>query len=114
MKEQEKNELYAMAEALAATFVNRQDSFAVQTKDGRYYSVKETLTTDHVVQHLKGQMTLGVYLLGLDGTAKFSVIDADDNEGFEKLMRAQAALRFPSYMERSRRGGHLWHFFEKP
>ena len=114
MKEQEKNELYGMAEALAATFVNRQDSFAVQTKDGRYYSVKGNLTIDHVIQHLKGQMTLGVYLLGLDGTAKFSVIDADDSEGFEKLMRAQAALRFPSYMERSRRGGHLWHFFEEP
>jgi CHC2-type zinc finger protein/TOTE conflict system primase-like protein len=114
MKEQEKNELYAMAEALAATFVNRQDCFAVQTDSGQYYSVKENLTVNHIVHHLKGNMTLGTYLLGSDGKAKFAVIDADDDEGFAKLLRAQEALRFTSYMERSRRGGHLWFFFEEP
>jgi len=59
-------------------------------------------------------MTLGVYLLGLDGTAKFTVIDADDDESFEKLSKAQETLPFASYMESSRRGGHLWFFFEEP
>lgn len=114
MKEQEQNQLYAIAEGLGKTFINRQDCFAVQADVGHYYSVKEPLTVNHLVRHLKGEMTLGVYLLSSEGKAKFTVIDADDDEGFEKLLRAQEALSFPSYMEGSRRGGHLWFFFEEP
>jgi hypothetical protein len=114
MKEQENQELYITAERLAKTFVNRTDCFALQSDTGQYYSVKDALTVNHVVRHLKGEMTLGVYLLGLDGTAKFAVIDADDDEGFEKLTKVQEALPVPSYMESSRRGAHLWFFFEKP
>src|SRR5688500_2378506 len=112
-KEYEKNELTAMAEGLAKTFVNRQDCYALQLDNGQYYSVKEDLTINLIMRHLKGEVTLGVYLLGLEGKAKFTVIDADDDEGFAKLLKAQQAVRFPSYMERSRRGGHLWFFFEE-
>lgn len=113
MKEQEKKR-YEIAERLAKTFVNRRDSFAVQTDTGQYYSVKELLTANHVIPHLKGEMSLGVYLLSPEGKAKFTVIDADDDDGFGKLIAAQQNLRFPSYMERSRRGGHLWFFFPEP
>src|SRR5688572_25595964 len=114
MKEQENHELYLTADRLAKTFVNRQDCFAIQADTGQYYSVKDALTVNHVVRHLKGEITLGVYLLGLDGTAKFTVIDADDEEGFEKLTQVQERLPLPSYLELSRRGGHLWFFFEEP
>src|SRR5215211_3933250 len=114
MKERENQELYITAERLAKTFVNRQDCFAIQSDTGQYYSVKDTLTVNHVVRHLKGEMTVGVYLLGLDGTAKFTVIDADDDEGFEKLTKVQKTLPLASYMESSRRGGHLWFFFAEP
>jgi hypothetical protein len=114
MKEHEKNQLYVYAEGLGKIFVNRQDCFAVQTDAGQYYSVKEPLTINHLMRHLRGEITLGMYLLSPDGKAKFAVIDADDDEGFGKLLDAQQSLRFPSYMERSRRGGHLWFFFEEP
>src|ERR1044071_8900312 len=113
MKEQENNELYITAEQLTKTFVNRQDRFALQSDTGQYYSVKDTLTVNQVERHLKGEITLGVYLLGPDGTAKFTVIDADDDESFEKLLKVQESFPVPSYMESSRRGGHLWFFFEK-
>src|SRR5215216_604480 len=114
MKEQENQELFVTAERLAKTFVNRTDCFAIQSDTGQYFSVKDTLTVNHIVRHLKGEMTLGVYLLGLDGTAKFTVIDADDDEGFKKLIKVQETLPLPSYMESSRRAGHLWFFFEEP
>jgi hypothetical protein len=114
MKEHENQELYSTAERLVKTFVNRSDCFAIQSDTGQYFSVKDALTVNHVVRHLKGEMTLGVYLLGLDGTAKFTVIDADDDESFEKLAKVQESLPVPSYMEASRRGGHLWFFFEEP
>jgi len=114
MKEQENQELFVTAERLAKTFVNRTDCHAIQLDTGQYYSVKESLTINHVVLHLKGEMTLGIYLLGLDGTAKFTVIDADDDKGFEKLKKVQEAFPLPSFMESSRRGAHLWFFFENP
>ena len=88
--------------------------YATQLAEGHYISVKRNLTLNHVQAHLRGELTLGVYLLGTHGEAKFTVIDADDDNGFGKLVRAQEALRFPSYLERSRRGGHLWFFFEEP
>lgn len=114
MNERENNELYITAEGLAKTFVNRQDCFAIQSDNGQYYSVKDELTVSRIMRHLKGELTLGVYLLGLDAKAKFTVIDADDDEGFEKLINVQKTLPLPSYMESSRRGGHLWFFFEEP
>lgn len=111
---QKQTEVQIVAQKLLDTFAGRRDCFAVQMNDGRYFCNKSELTTSHFVRHLKGTMTLGVYLLGEDGMAKYAVIDADDDEGFEKMNVAQSKLTFPSYLETSRRGGHLWFFFEQP
>ncbi len=108
------HELQEAAKGIYDTFVNRRDAFALQLDDGRYFASHRDITTQHIVGHLRGQITIGVYLLGTDGTAKFSVIDADDNEGLEKLVKAHETLGLPSYLESSRRGGHLWFFFEEP
>ena len=107
-------EIQMVAQRLLFTFAGRKDCFAVQLKDGRYFCKRNELTTSHIVRHLKGTITLGVYLLGENGMAKYTVIDADDFEGFEKMKVAQSRLSFPSYLETSRRGGHLWFFFEQP
>lgn len=114
MTERENNEIYATAEGMAKTFVNRQDCFAIQTESGQYYRVNDTLTANHIVHHLKGEVTLGTYLLGSDGKTKFAVIDADDDDGLEKLVKVHETLGLPSYLESSRRGGHLWFFFDEP
>jgi hypothetical protein len=45
------------------------------------------------------------------------VIDADDEEQYTQMVRMATSLRclgLPSYLERSRRGGHIWLFFEEP
>lgn len=114
MKERESIELYATAEGLSKTFVNQKDCFAIQTESGQYYRVNNTLRVEHIMRHLKGEVTLGVYLLGSDGSAKLSVIDADDDDGYGKLVKAHETLDLPSYLESSRRGGHLWFFFDEP
>ena len=59
-------------------------------------------------------MTLGAYALDAESRAKWVCFDADDEEGFANLERATLALAQaaqPGYLERSRRGGHLWLFF---
>jgi hypothetical protein len=114
MKERESKELHRTAEGLIHTFTNRMDCYAFQSDNGSYYSVKESLTAGHVMRHLSGELTLGVYILGMDRKAKFAVIDADDDEGFQRLVNIHNTLPLSSYMESSRRGGHLWFFFEKP
>lgn len=108
------NELVQIADGLFRTFVNRYDNFAMQADSGQYFSSKKEITLNHVIAHLRGELTLAVYLLGEDGTAKISVIDADDEEGLAKLRLAQETLDVPSYLEASRRGGHLWFFFAEP
>jgi hypothetical protein len=59
-------------------------------------------------------MTLGTYVLDQESKARFIVLDADDDKGFSDLVnlsRKLAAENVPSYLETSRRGGHLWLFF---
>ena len=79
------NELAQIAEGMFTTFVHRRDSFAIQLESGQYVSVKNQITVNDIASHLKGEKTLSVYILGENGTAKLSVIDADDEEGLEKL-----------------------------
>lgn len=107
-------EIKAVAQGLMNTFAGRKDCFAVQLKDGRYFCNRKELTTADIVRHLKGLMTLGTYILSQDGMAKYAVIDADDDEGLKKMKVAQEKLPIPSYLELSRRGGHLWFFFAEP
>jgi len=67
----------------------------------------------HPGSHLRGEVTLGTYLLNQEGRARFLVLDADDSQGWERLghlARGLAGESMPAYLERSRRGGHLWLF----
>ena len=107
-------ELQETAKGIYDTFVNRHDNFAYQLDDGRYFASHKDLAIQHIEEHLKGEVTLAVYLLGEDGMTKYAVIDADDEESLAKLVRVHENFEFPSYLESSRRGGHLWFFFDEP
>jgi hypothetical protein len=112
MKERDTlQEVYRVAEGLSRTLVNRWDLYSKQMKDGRYICVHNNLTIDHVVRHLQGKITLGTYLLDKENNARFAVLDADDDESFDRVK--DIAKEIPSYLETSRRGGHLWMFFEE-
>src|SRR5689334_22680592 len=102
---------------LAHRFMQRWDLYAQQLEDGRYICVHEPLTLDRIQSHLDGNITLGAYLLDRKSESRSMVIDADDEETFVQLTRLTKKLEredVPSYLETSRRGGHLWFFFSHP
>jgi hypothetical protein len=108
-------ELSRPAMILAKRFVQRWDIYARQLDDGRYICVHEPLNVEHLFAHLRGEITLGAYCLNQKNKARFIVFDADDEDGMENLLRINSELAHnhcPSYLESSRRGGHLWIFFE--
>lgn len=109
-------ELSRPALVLAKRFVQRWDLYARQLDDGSYVCVHEPLNVGHLFDHLRGEITLGVYLLDQDSRARFAVLDADDAQAWERLghlARELAGEDVPAYLERSRRGGHLWLFLAR-
>ena len=119
MKKEEEisqTEYETLAISLAQTFVQRWELYSQQLEDGSYICVKKPLTPEHLQAHLRGEITLGTYLLNADSQAWFIVLDADDDSEYAGLVRTATSLayhRIPTYLEHSRRGGHLWFFFEE-
>jgi len=101
---------------LGFRFEQRWDIYARQLDDGRYVCVHKPLNTGHLFAHLKGEITLGTYLLDENSNTRHIVLDTDDRDGFSRLKSLANNLskeNIPSYLEKSRRGGHLWMFFRK-
>jgi len=106
-------ELSRPAMVLAQRFAQRWDLYAHQLDDGRYVCVHEPLNVGLLFDHLRGEITLGTYLLDQESQARFIVLDADDEQGWEHLGHLAGELAgesIPAYLEKSRRGGHLWLF----
>lgn len=72
-------ELEKLAAGLAETFIQRWDMYPQQMENGSYICKKESLTQDHVVAHLKGEITLGVFFAnsGEKGSPASFVLLAD-------------------------------------
>jgi hypothetical protein len=106
-------ELSRPALVLAKRFVQRWDLHARKLDDGSYICVHEPLNVDHLLAHLRGESTLGAYLLDQESRARFLVLDADDAQSWQQLGHLASALvdeDVQAYLEESRRGGHLWLF----
>ena len=61
-------------------------------------------------------ITLGAYLLNQESKVRFIVLDNDSEDKWKYLIscgRKLANADIPTYLEKSRRGGHLWMFFEE-
>jgi len=67
---------------------------------------------------LAGRLTIGIYALNpKTQRSKWVAIDADYENALEDLLKLQWELRqdgVEAALEKSRRGGHLWIFAEKP
>jgi hypothetical protein len=63
--------------------------------------------------HLNGVCTLASYTITEEDFCRFVVFDCDADDGLFQLFQVQerlAGFAVPSYLEQSRRGGHLWVF----
>ncbi len=110
-------ELTRPASILANRFVQRWDLYPQQLNDGRYICLHEQLNVEHLYSHLRGDITLGIYLLNKDSHVRFIVLDHDGENGWDYLSECGnklAEFGIPAYLEKSRRGGHMWFFFAKP
>jgi hypothetical protein len=96
---------------LIACCIGRRDEYAIQQSNGRYLRAYEPLTYARLYQHLAGDITIGTYAIGEENTSTFAVFDSDQPDGLLTLVHLQEHLRqhgIVSYLECSRRGGHLW------
>jgi hypothetical protein len=110
-------ELEPRATSFGATFIQRWDIYARQREDGSYVCVYQPLQDYHLQAHLQGELTLGAYVLDRDSRARYIVFDADTDAQMgqlEAMAKNLSAEGVPSYLEDSRRGGHLWLFFARP
>ncbi len=105
-----------LVSAYASTFISRYDTYPIQNSDGSYVRVKRPLVAPIIEGHVKGHITIGAYALNETSEATWICLDADDHDhAFElSYMAADLAKDYvPSYLEKSRRGCHLW-FFTPP
>lgn len=104
----------------AFSILNRIDfpaTYALQLPTGRYRRVGFPITLEVIEAHLTGSCTIGTYLMDEQGVCFFAVFDADQENGLWLLADLRCKLAssgIPSYLEQSRRGGHLWVFLETP
>jgi len=99
--------------AYASTFISRYDTYPIQNADGSYVQVKCPLVPPIIEGYLKGHITIGAYALNEDSEAQWICFDAgNDDHAFELSYMATTLAKnnVPSYLEKSRRGCHLWFF----
>lgn len=112
-------------------FVNRR-AYTVQAtrpdpETGRYYyyrpRAKDTgqpmeLTYETLRRHLGGETTIALYAINPSTQCcKWIAIDADYKDALEDLLKLNYYLgrdAVSAALEKSKRGGHLWVFFETP
>jgi len=98
-------------------FVNRELPYAVQQGDGSYRWVYEPVTPALLAAHLAGEMTLALSSSDARAQCRWACLDVDVPGSLPRLLavrEALADLELPGLVEASRRGGHLWLFFDEP
>jgi hypothetical protein len=83
--------------------------------NGHVWQVKETVTNDTILAHLKGKRPYGVYLLNGDHVTAIAA-DFDNPSALPPVEFINTAqhYRLPAYIETSKsKGFHVWIFFNK-
>ncbi len=104
-------------EQYMSLFVGRLSDHSVQLETGLYARTGKPLDRARVLAHLRGDVSLATYLIDDAGRCRFAVFDGDRENDFVLLAGVQLRLRrsnIPAWLERSRRGGHLWVFLAGP
>jgi len=126
-------------ELMLNLFSGREGVFAEERIDSMgvrsFRRIDRPLTVSDLREHIEGKRTLGVYLLRVNNTVNFAVIDIDvsrklmltsDREEIEemlakahgdalRILSAASKLGVSCYIEDSgHKGRHCWFFFERP
>ncbi len=128
----------AQLEKCANLFSGREGIHAAQWIDstGRtgYFPVKGEITAELIKEHLKGNITIGVYVSRIDNTVNFLAFDIDlkKDSAYKQESSAKSSyegtlevasrvkehcksLEISAYIERTGgRGHHCWIFFSEP
>lgn len=114
-----------MAARYFRLFVNRL-AYTVQSHraddKGKHYYYRprgtRRLSLQTILEHLNGQITIGIYALSpKTQRSKWVAIDADYDNALDDLLKLQWELRrdgVEAALEKSRRGAHLWIFCDQP
>jgi hypothetical protein len=86
-------EKWQFVHGLISQFIQRRDIYAEQLEDGGYFCHHTAFYSRLMYQHLQGKITLGVYLLDNESQARFTVLDADNEQDFKNLLKASADLK---------------------
>jgi TOTE conflict system, Archaeo-Eukaryotic Primase domain len=98
-------------------FVNRPIPYAVQQEEGTYRWVYGPCTPALLSAHLQGAVTLALASTDARGACRWVCLDVDASGMLPQLLTLRSALaelNLPGLVEASRRGGHLWLFFDAP
>jgi hypothetical protein len=108
--------LSPLADILAQQFIQRWEMYPQQFYNGRWLAIHEPLHKGLLIDHLRGVVTLGAYLLDDNNQGRFLVMDADNKAAWRWLVCVARSLYLggvTGYLETSRRGGHLWLFLSR-
>jgi hypothetical protein len=76
-----------LSDALERLFVNRDECYCVQTKNG-YAKIEEPLTDDVLQKHLEGILTVGSYQLNRENHVKWLCLDFDPEKLGQETQQA--------------------------
>jgi hypothetical protein len=106
----------ALLEGWLRLFANRLQPYALQQADGSYRWVYEPCTAVLLGAHLVGEITLAFSSTDARGWCRWACLDVDVPGSLPQLFAVRAVfaeLGMPGLVEGSRRGGHLWLFFDE-
>lgn len=79
--EMRQNEMTIFLESdLLELFINRDDVFAEQGKNGRYFKVSGKITKKLLENHIAGKITIGTYALNHENKVRWMCFDVDAHE----------------------------------
>lgn len=104
------------AEVYAATFAGRLDAYSIYIPgdadhDGRWDAIRRPLTGEIVIRAFQTSVPISGYFLDRDSMTHLAALDLDLEGGYKLGAVFLAKLRElggVGYLERSRRGAHVW------
>lgn len=102
-----------VAAVYAATFAARTDVYSAWTPDG-WRPVREPLTPEVILAGLGGKgPSISGYMIAPGSTSHLLAFDFDTDDGLEQAFALARLANFPTYIETSRRGAHLWTILDR-